>query len=97
MIIRIYRAIVHEGKQQEFERIFLETALPALKAQPGLISATPGLPLESSPNEFLMVMHWKDLESIKRFAGENWQQARIDPDEAHLLKETYVYHYEAVE
>lgn len=97
MIIRIYRAIVHEGKQQEFQRIFLETALPTLRAQPGLISATPGLPTESSPNEFGMVMLWKDLDSIKRFAGENWHQARIDPDETDLLKETHVYHYETAE
>ena len=97
MIIRIYRGIVHDGKQKEFERIFLETALPFVQSQPGLISATPGLPLASSPNEFSIVMKWKDLASVKQFAGENWQQAVIHPDEAHLLKETYVYHYEAVE
>ncbi len=96
MIIRVYRAITHDGKAEEFKRIFLENALPRLRQQPGLISATPGLPLETSPNEFLMVMLWQDLDSVRRFAGENWQQARIDPDEADLLKETFVYHYEAV-
>jgi heme-degrading monooxygenase HmoA len=95
MIIRVFRAVVHPGRQPEFERFFLNKALPKLKAQPGVVSVTVGKPLAVSPNEFMMTTVWRDLDALKGFAGENWQNAVIDPDEAHLLKETFVHHYEA--
>ena len=41
-----------------------------------------------------MMMVWRDLQALKEFAGENWQEAVIDPDEVHLLKEAHTYHYE---
>ena len=39
---------------------------------------------------------WKDVESIKAFAGECWQEAVIAPDEEHLLEDTWIRHYDAV-
>ena len=38
---------------------------------------------------------WEDVESIRAFAGERWQEAVITPDEEHLLKDTWIGHYEA--
>ncbi len=97
MIIRVFRAIVHDGKQQEFEQFFVEQAAPYVRKQPGLLSLSIGESSSSSPNEFLMVMYWKDLESIKAFAGRNWDQAVILEDERHLLKEVLVHHYDSLE
>jgi len=94
MILRFFRAIVHEGKQTEFRKFFLGRALPGVRSQAGLESVSVGLPHAASPTEFSMVMVWRDLEALKGFTGENWQRAVIHPDEAHLLKETHVYHYE---
>ena len=96
MIVRVFRAIVHPGKQREFEQFFLNKALPKIEAQPGLVSVMVGKPIESSPAEFLMTTVWQDVNALKGFAGEQWQNAVIDPDEVHLLKETFVHHYEAV-
>ena len=66
-----------------------------IRSQDGLLFASVGLPDEASPQEFSMVMRWRDLDAVKKFAGENWQTAVIDPEEARLLKETFVYHYHA--
>ena len=96
MLIRVFRAVVRPGQQAEFERFFLNKALPMVKARPGLVSVLVGTPNAASPEEFLMTSVWQDLDTLKGFAGEHWQSAVIDPDEAHLLKETFVYHYEAV-
>ena len=93
MIVRFFRAIVHDGKQEEFKTFFLDTALPLVRSQDGLISASVGLPHESSPNEFSMVMVWRDLQALKGFAGETWGQAVVHPDEAHLLEKTFVSLY----
>jgi hypothetical protein len=40
---------------------------------------------------------WEDVESIQAFAGERWQEAVITPDEEHLLKGTWIEHYEAID
>ena len=72
MITRVFRAIVHDNKQDEFQEFFLRIALPSVKSHSGLESVSVGRPLPSSPNEFSMVMVWKDIESLKEFAGENW-------------------------
>lgn len=94
MIIRVFRAIVHDGKQEEFATFFREIAIPLLESQPGMLGLSVGCPMPPSPSEFMMTTKWSDLESLKGFAGEDWDQAVIDPAEAHLLRETFVYHYE---
>ena len=96
MIIRVFRAKVREGKHREFEEFFLKKAVPHVKSQPGLVSLSVGRPLPSSPDEFLMMMLWTDIESVKAFAGSDWEQAVILDDERHLLKEVFVYHYERI-
>ena len=95
MIIRVFRAVVQPGQQPEFERFFLTKALPRLQAQPGVLSVTVGKPLTATETEFLMITVWHDLAALQGFAGEHWQNAVIDPAEAHLLKETFVHHYAA--
>ena len=93
MIIRVFRARIHPGKARQFEEFFLNKALPMVKAKPGLVSVMVGKPLDATSNEFMMTTVWQDVESLKGFAGENWQNPVIDPDEADLLSETFVYHY----
>ena len=95
MIIRVFRALVHPGMQQDFEQFFMNKALPNIQAQSGLVSVMVGRPLVTSPTEFLMITVWRDVNALKGFAGEQWQNPVIDPDEVHLLKETFVHHYEA--
>ena len=97
VIIRFYRATVHDGRHDAFERFLLETALPTVRSYDGLVSASVGLPHESVPGEFSMVTIWRDLASLKGFTGEDWQNAVVHPDEADLLKETYVHHCHAEE
>jgi hypothetical protein len=41
-----------------------------------------------------MVMVWRNLEALRAFSGNKWYEAVIHPDEAHLLKETFLHHYE---
>jgi heme-degrading monooxygenase HmoA len=94
MIIRVFRAVVHDGMQDEFAGFFRDTAAPLLQSQPGMTGLTMGWPMANSPNEFMMTTTWSDLESLKGFAGDDWANAVIDPGEAHLLRETFVHHYE---
>ena len=94
-IIRLFRATIKGGSEQQFQTFFLEEALPMVQRQDGLVSVQVGLPLESSPSQFSMVTTWMDLASVKKFAGANWEQAVIDPREAPFIEESFVTHYYA--
>jgi heme-degrading monooxygenase HmoA len=97
VIIRVFRPTIHPGKESEFESFLRETALPLVSQQSGLVAQHLGGPLDPSSTEYLYVTVWEDLESIRAFAGERWQEAVIDPEEKHLLKETWIQHYETLE
>jgi heme-degrading monooxygenase HmoA len=70
----------------EFQAFFLDEALPLVRSQEGLQRATVVLPLDGNPNKFLMISEWDSLESLKKFAGEEWDETVIDPREAHLCR-----------
>lgn len=92
-IIRVFRAVVHPGKEEDFKSFFLNDAIPILRKHKGLVSVLVGFPSEETPNEFLMTTVWTSIEALSEFSGENWQDAVIDPREKHLLARVEVDHY----
>ena len=97
MIIRVFRARVHDNMQKKFEKFLRERAIPLLRKQAGILSIQIGTPVEHTPNEFLVISTWKDLDALKGFTGEKWQEPVIDPKEEHLLAETFLHHYFVLE
>jgi hypothetical protein len=55
-----------------------------------------GKPDQESQKQFCMTMIWKDIHALKSFAGENWREARIEPEEAHLIEPVSLKHFELV-
>jgi len=96
MIIRVFRPTIHPGKESEFESFLRDTAIPLVSPQSGLLAQHIGKPREASSTEFLYVTVWEDVESIRAFAGDRWQEAVITSDEEHLLKDTWIGHYEVL-
>jgi heme-degrading monooxygenase HmoA len=96
MIIRVFRPTIYPGKEAEFESFLRETAIPLVSQQSGVIAQHVGKPRDSSSTEFVYVSVWEDVESIRAFAGERWQEAVIAPEEEHLLKDTWIGHYEVI-
>ena len=97
MIIRIFQVRTRPGKEEEFSKFFHETAIPLMRATEGIVSVLPGAPRPDSPRDFSFVMIWRDLQSLKRFVGEDYQSAHIDPAEAELVETRSIKHYELVE
>jgi heme-degrading monooxygenase HmoA len=96
VIIRVFRPTIHPGKEREFEAFLRDTAIPLVSQQAGLVAQHVGRPRDPSSTEYLYVTVWEDVESIRAFAGERWQEAVITPDEEHLLKDTWIGHYDAL-
>ena len=78
----------------EFERVFRDEILPMVKSHAGLEWVAAGKPWKGEPGVFCMTMLWRDLEAIKGFAGSSWDKARIETEEAHLIKSTELEHFE---
>ena len=97
MIIRVFRPRVRPGQQQTFERFLRETAVPLIAKQQGMIAQHIGLPMEADDREFIYVTVWQNIESIRSFAGDEWQAAVIDPSEEDMLEETSIAHYTVLE
>ncbi|HKN42771.1 MAG TPA: antibiotic biosynthesis monooxygenase [Propionibacteriaceae bacterium] len=97
MIIRVFRPTIHPGKENEFESFLGEEAIPLVSRQSGLVAQYVGKPRDPLSTEYLYVTVWEDVDSIRAFAGERWQEAVITPDEEHLLKETWIGHYDVIE
>ena len=54
----------------------------------------PGKPL-GHERDFVMVSLWQNLATLKQAVGENWSQAILFGDEASLVEEVSVEHYES--
>jgi heme-degrading monooxygenase HmoA len=79
MIIRVFRPTVHPGKEREFEAFLRDTAAPLVSRQSGLLAQHVGRPRDPSSTEYVYVTVWEDVESIRAFAGERWENAVTTP------------------
>ncbi|HEX6262952.1 MAG TPA: winged helix-turn-helix domain-containing protein [Actinomycetota bacterium] len=93
VITRVFRGTVRPGQHAEFERLFREEAVPRFETTPGCLSVHFGTPTEASPDEYLVVTVWENVESLKAFAGERWSDPKLSLREAHVLSDATVHHY----
>ena len=97
MIVRVFRARVHPGNEDEFERFVIETGVPMVRAAEGCTHVTAGKSRWSEQPEFVVVTHWRSLDALQAFAGPDWQKAVIEPQEEHMLAEVFCDHYETID
>ena len=97
MVVRVFRARIRPGKEGEFERFVLETGVPLVTAQAGCSHVTVGKSRWSDQPEFTVITHWDSIDALEAFAGEDWRQAVVEPEEEHMLTEVFCDHYEAIE
>lgn len=96
MLIRVWRGKVRPNLLPEFHRFTDGTALPLLRKQDGFVGATVGAS-KANELEFIVVSVWKDIDSLKKFLGPEWNKAFMHPEEVPIL-DGYpsVEHYDIV-
>jgi len=97
MIMRIFQVVTKLGKEKEFGEFFHQTAIPLMRETDGIIQVLPGASRADSPREFSFVMVWRDLDALKHFVGDDYQNSHIDPAEAELVEARTVKHYDLVD
>jgi heme-degrading monooxygenase HmoA len=96
MIARIWRGRTLASKADEYERYLNSSGISKILATAGNRGVTVLRRTEGDKTEFLVMSLWDSLDSVKRFAGEDYRKAVILPrDREYLLEvEPNVLHYQ---
>jgi heme-degrading monooxygenase HmoA len=94
MIFRVFRATAKPGKADEFRNMLERLSIPMVKSAKGMLGYYVGEPVDPAVPEFTVTTLWQDLDSVKAFAGDNWNRAVIPPDEIPVIAESFIHHYE---
>ena len=98
MIARIWHGITPASKADEYVEFLQQSGVRDYQATEGNRGVHLLRRIEGDQAHFLFLTFWDSVESIKRFAGEDYEKARYYPeDEEYLLEfEETVTHYERV-
>jgi heme-degrading monooxygenase HmoA len=98
MIARIWHGITPASKADEYVEFLQQSGVRDYQATEGNYGVHLLRRIEGDQAHFLILTFWDSVESIKRFAGEDYEKARYYPeDEEYLLEfEESVIHYEMV-
>jgi heme-degrading monooxygenase HmoA len=96
MITRIWHGKTKATDAEIYLKYIRETGLKDYIETEGNISAKVLRNIEGDICHFYTITEWKDIESIKKFAGTDYKKARYYPeDKKYLLEfEEIVNHYE---
>jgi DNA-binding winged helix-turn-helix (wHTH) protein len=93
VLIRLFRGVIREGAHDRLLRGLHDHVLPRLEAHPGVTSTTLAVALEGSSDEYLVESHWREVDDLIRFAGDDWRTPRVEPDEEELLVSVSAHHF----
>ncbi len=98
MIVRMWHGRVPREKADAYRKFLNEHAIPDYRSIDGNIAVYILQRDEDEVTHFITLTFWKDIESIKRFAGEDYEKAKYyEEDKDFLLEfEPKVVHYEVV-
>ena len=98
MIVRMWHGRVPTSKAKAYREFTIARAIPDYQSVEGNISVHVLERTEGDITHFITLTFWKDIESIKAFAGEDVTVAKYYPEDKDFLLEfePHVIHYEVV-
>ena len=94
-IVRVFRARAKPGAVEALEQRLREDVIPEVASATGLVAYHAARPHGDS-REFLMVTIFEDLDAVRVFAGDDYEQPVLYGDTAELIEEMWLHHYEGV-
>lgn len=98
MIVRMWHGKVPTSKAEAYRDFVNKRAIPDYQSVDGNISVHILERREDDITHFITLTFWKDLDSIKAFAGKDVEAAKYYPEDKDFLLEfePKVLHYEVV-
>ena len=96
MIARHWRGWTKLADAPAYEKLLMETVLPALKNIEGYQGGYILRQDDACEAEFVVINLFDSLDSVKRFAGDDYATPVFEPEAKRLLSriETVAHHYE---
>ncbi len=96
MIARIWRGRTRAEDYEAYTQFLKRRAIPDYAGTEGFIKYIFLRQLKDGEGHFVLITFWQDVESIQKFAGEDYERAKYYPeDQDYLLEfEEKVEHYE---
>ena len=96
MIARIWNGKTPIAKYEKYTKFLLQTAIPDYRS----VTGNMGLSFLRNKDQhyayFTLITYWNSIESIKSFAGEDYEKAKYYPEDNDFLVsfEENVQHFE---
>ncbi len=99
MIIREWRGRASPANAEAYPAHFRKNVMPALRQLDGFLGAHLSQRRSHDRMEFLVLTRWRSRHAIRSFAGDNVEQAIVEPEAVAALEDfdTFVRHYEVLE
>jgi heme-degrading monooxygenase HmoA len=94
MIARTWKGRVPATKAADYHVFLLRSGVRDYRATPGNLGVLVERRIEGDEAHFVLTTLWESVESIKAFAGEQFERARYYPEDDDYLieRDTYVTH-----
>jgi heme-degrading monooxygenase HmoA len=98
MIARIWHGLVSSAKSSAYREFLKTRAIPDYQSVDGNLNVYILERADGDVTHFITLTFWRDMESIKGFAGNDVEIAKYYPEDADFLLEyePTVAHYEIV-
>ena len=98
MIARIWHGVTDPAKSDEYLGFLNKRAVPDYRSTKGNLGVYVMRCSLDDKSHFFTLSVWESFDAIKRFAGDDYNNARYYPEDKDFLDafEPYVQHYELV-
>jgi heme-degrading monooxygenase HmoA len=96
MIARIWHGKTEKSKYEAYSEFLEMVAVPDYRKTNGFHSLSFLRNISGDEAHFTLITYWKDIDSIRAFAGADYAKAKYYPEDQHFLLEfeEKVMHYE---
>lgn len=94
MILRVVRAAVVPGREEELTDAFRQIVGAALPEIPGLLRGTFGRHMHDAGERVILVTLWSDWAGLREQIGDEWERPHFFAALHDLIEDIEVEHYE---
>jgi hypothetical protein len=98
MIVRVFHGWTAPEHAELYEEFVLDTILPEIREIAGCLGTELARRVVGDEVEFLVITRFESFEAVRRFAGDDYERAVVEPRALELLLrfDEYSAHYETV-
>ena len=93
-ILRIFEVRAKPGNTEVLKRKLSDTSVSVVNGKPGNLGYFFGENVTSDGNDLVFISVWKDLDSIKAYFGDDWEQSYLPEGYEEIIDHCSVKHVE---